>query len=279
MTNKEFFSYQKKEGKKEPYPIEKRVEALPELKDNSSAILKQNLPIGYVKGDGFLSYSIVCVISGGTVRERDFLNEIEKKHSFRNLEIVFVSTNIRAGGLTPRMMLDISSKICKDGKIYLQNRSVKLDSVDAVYMFTDVDHYGTELEQILTAGGKEPIWIISNPCFEIWIYYCYRNNPDIELADVIAAPSTARSSLLKAINGRFNNGGGLDPRKAFERLADGISHSKEHYKENSKKIPAVLSTQMHLFAENVLSVLDEEYYEWLQRRNEIRNRWKKTRSN
>jgi hypothetical protein len=74
-----------------------------------------SLPEGYTKTDGIFSYSLACVISGGTTREKVFLNELVKKHTFRGLEIIFISSSQGEGGLTPRMMQKAYHLLCKDG--------------------------------------------------------------------------------------------------------------------------------------------------------------------
>ncbi|WP_165157822.1 RloB domain-containing protein [Parabacteroides sp. ZJ-118] len=232
------------------------------------------IPSAYKKEDGTLSYSLVCVISGGTERERTFLNELERKHTFKTVDVIFVSTKEGEGGLTPKMMLSAFEGIYQNGTIHTSGRSVKLDSVDVIYMFTDVDHYENELKEILGNSEKgSPIWIISNPNFEIWLYYCYRNNPYGDLKEVLEETPSQRSSKLKMVNGTFNNGGGLDTRKAFEHLKEGIAHSIEHYQETNG-IPNILSTQMHIFAKDVLLRLGDEYKSFVQKKQEFRERMK-----
>lgn len=233
------------------------------------------IPSAYKKEDGTLSYSLICVISGGTGRERIFLSELEKKHTFKKVNVVFVSTKEGEGGLTPKMMFSEYERICHNGTIYTSGRRVQLDSVDIIYMFTDVDHYEKELIEILRNSKKEsPIWIISNPDFEIWLYYCFMNNPYGDLKDVLEATPSQRSKKLKTVNGTFNNGGGLDTRKAFEHLEEGIAHSKEHYQETNG-IPNILSTQMHIFAEDVLLRLGDEYKSFMQKKHEFRELMRK----
>ena len=233
------------------------------------------IPSAYKKEDGTLSYSLICVISGGTGRERIFLSELEKKHTFKKVNVVFVSTKEGEGGLTPKMMFSEYERICHNGTIYTSGRRVQLDSVDIIYMFTDVDHYEKELIEILRNSKKEsPIWIISNPDFEIWLYYCFMNNPYGDLKDVLEATPSQRSKKLKTVNGTFNNGGGLDTRKAFEHLEEGIAHSKEHYQETNG-IPNILSTQMHIFAEDVLLRLGDEYKSFMQKKLEFRELMRK----
>lgn len=233
------------------------------------------IPSAYKKEDGTLSYSLICVISGGTGRERIFLSELEKKHTFKKVNVVFVSTKDGEGGLTPKMMFSEYERICHNGTIYTSGRRVQLDSVDIIYMFTDVDHYEKELIEILKNSRKEsPIWIISNPDFEIWLYYCFMNNPYGDLKDVLEATPSQRSKKLKTVNGTFNNGGGLDTRKAFEHLEEGIAHSKEHYQETNG-IPNILSTQMHIFAEDVLLRLGDEYKSFMQKKLKFRELMRK----
>lgn len=263
MVNKRSLSYCRNNKQLDLKP---KVANSTSLSENISTVsdVRENIPIAYTKTDGFLSYSLVCVISGGTKRERTFLSELERKHTFHNLSVVFVSSPKGKGGLTPRMMKDVYDRICKNGKLILPGRTVLLDEVDSIYMFTDVDHYEEDLKDILNACNATEVkkWIISNPDFEVWIYYCYRNNPIEDLFEITCADPSKRSSLLKTINGKFNNGGGLDTRKAFESLKTGIIHSKEHYSENNG-IPSLLSTQMHLFAEDVLLRLGDEYNQWI----------------
>ena len=249
-------------------------ESLPNNPENAPDSTVQ-IPSAYKKEDGTMSYSLICVISGGTGRERIFLSELEKKHTFKKVNVVFVSTKDGEGGLTPKMMFSEFERICKNGTIYTSGRRVKLDSVDVIYMFTDVDHYEKELIEILNNSKKEsPIWIISNPDFEIWLYYCFMNNPYGDLKEVLDVTPSQRSKKLKTVNGTFNNGGGLDTRKAFEHLEEGIAHSKEHYQETNG-IPNILSTQMHIFAEDVLLRLGDEYKSFMQKKLEFRELMRK----
>ena len=66
----------------------------------------------------------------------------------------------------------------------------------------------------------------------------------------------------------------MDTRKAFEHLEEGIAHSKEHYQETNG-IPNILSTQMHIFAEDVLLRLGDEYKSFMQKKLEFRELMRK----
>lgn len=74
-----------------------------------------------------------------------------------------------------RIWEDINSKRL----VEIEGYNYQLTEIDLVYLFTDVDHYEDELRELLVNDknyGEH--WIISNPDFEIWLYYCFRNQPD-----------------------------------------------------------------------------------------------------
>ena len=57
---------------------------------------------GYEKTDGVMSYSIVCVISGGEKRERVFLQTLIRQQDIYSLRVAFVSKERQ--GLQPYQM-------------------------------------------------------------------------------------------------------------------------------------------------------------------------------
>lgn len=243
----------------------------------SDSNIKNPLNIsGYSKVDGTLPINLICVISGGTTREKDFLNELVKKKTFSNIRVIFVSTKQNEGGLTPKMMNDKYSQIVSEKKMTYQGVTITIDAIDSFYMFTDVDHYEDELVSIVSTSKNEEksTWIISNPSIEIWIYYCYRSTPYEDLKSIFSVKPSERSSHLKTINGTFNSGGGLDPRKAFEKLQDGINNSKQFYTVDDNNIPKLLSTNMFVFAEDVLNQLGVEYEKWKDQKLAWRNSMK-----
>jgi hypothetical protein len=243
---------------------------LQQFQDTIVTASTTEVPTPYTKGEGTLSGRIVCVISGGTDRERALLYELERKRTFCNLHVIFISSKtalLPPGGLTPNMMKREYDRIVQSGVIQLRDRAIKLWEIDKIYLFTDVDHYYKELQLILQQASQQEKddWIISNPDIEIWIYYCYRQHPEQDLQEVVVAqPESTRSSLLKTLNGRFNNGGGLDTRKTFEHLQEGINNARAHYAEDAYGIPLLLSTQMYRFAEDVIQTLGDEYTQWQQ---------------
>lgn len=64
----------------------KQYQQIPEQATDNSLNFSQSLS-GYEKTDGVLSYNIVCVISGGERKERDFLRLLIKQKEFHSLRI------------------------------------------------------------------------------------------------------------------------------------------------------------------------------------------------
>lgn len=257
-------AYGKTDGQKElnPLPGVSRI-------SHSQAYTEQHAilpPEGYRKEEGTLTPMLFFVLSGGEVRERVYLQSLEKKREFESIRLVFLSSDKRKGGLTPRMMLDKWKEICTHNKVCIHGYEYHLMEFDRFFFLTDVDSYVWELRDIMReeSGDDRGQWIISNPDFEIWLYYSFFSSPHIDLKEMVEAEPEKRSSLLKHINGRFNKGGGIDTRKAFEYLPRAIYHSKLNYQEDAMHFPALLSTQMHLFAEEIMEVAGEEYNRWLE---------------
>ena len=234
-----------------------------------------NVDDNYKKLDGTLSHYLFVVVSGGTERERCFFQELDEKETFRSLKVVFLSSEPNAGGLTPKMMQKLWSGCFRNGYVERNGHKFHLESIDKVYMVTDVDHYEEELRDILKSNkDNDPQWIISNPDIEIWIYYCFRNTPKEDLQLVIDAPQSKKSSLMKKINGTFNNGGGLDPRKAFTELVTGITNASTFYQEDELHFPKLLSTQMCFLAKEICDVLGQEFIDWNEKRIRKINKYK-----
>ena len=197
------------------------------------------------KPEPVLSPSLFFVISGGTDRERTYLNELEKKKTFSKLHVLFLSSEKGKGGLTPTMMNDKLVKIIKYNKVAIGKKVYRIKDIDKTFLFTDVDHYEEELRGLIPTHHKNAQWIISNPCFEIWLYYSFYNSPKSDLAEMIKILPSKRSLWLKTRNGKMNNGGGIDTRKAFENIDKAITNAKQHYCEDEAHFPSLYSTQMY----------------------------------
>src|SRR5574344_1503884 len=103
-------------------------------------------------------------------------------------------------GFQPYQMEEKWNDIQTNGKFTAEGHSFTLDAMDKVFLLTDVDEYYNQLVKILSNDQSkyQGQWIISNPCFEIWLYYCYKNDLDKDLASMVPLTTDKRSLKLRA---------------------------------------------------------------------------------
>ena len=220
----------------------------------NNVIIASNASQNYQKGDSFREPSLIFIISGGVKREKDFLKEliIGKKSSL--LKALFLSK--KGQGLLPDKMQEQWQKIRKEGKFIIDDQTYYLEKIDEVFLLTDVDIFYDQLQDILSSKAMDDSgrWIISNPCFEIWLYYCYKNDPNNDLNCITSLSPNQRSKILKQ---RCNEvvKGGLNGIRAFGYMNNGIKNSKEHYAADNNGIPVLFATQMHEMAQCIIDKL------------------------
>lgn len=224
---------------------------------------------GYEKADGNLSQSLMFVISGGEKTEKNFFKQLIEPKDYP-LRVLFTSK--KGQGLTPKQMNTLWNDIQSTQEVAIKGQTYKLETIDKVYLITDVDHYYNELIAVTKniSNKYNNQWIISNPCFEIWIYYCNSNNPTNDLAELMNLNCDKRSQKLKQLVGvkGFKSAG------AFYSIEKGIKYSLEHYKEDENNIPTLYSTQMHILAKDIFETMNKnnnEYDVFLQQKLEWKN--------
>lgn len=226
----------------------------------------------YSKTDGVLSTSLVFVLSGGEKREKDFLRELIRQRELHSLRLAFMSE--KGQGLQPYQMQERWSEIQSTGMFKIDGQVYHLDTTDRVFLLSDVDEFYGQLEKIFKNRSNEEQgqWIVSNPCFEIWLYYCYLNEPVKDLESLVSESVALRSKKLKTM-GNLLVIGGLNPHSAFERMVAGIEHSVAHYDVDENGIPVLFATQMHEMARYLIDTMDNnvnEYSEFVRRKEEWR---------
>lgn len=261
------FAYSKQEGTIEIGEGIKRKIVPSVVKDVPMQMFGQNP--GYEKAYGEIEPKLYFVISGGTKREKNFLSTLiyDKSNSFPSLKLIFLTTKEGAGGLTPNMMYQEYNKILSSGIISYKDKDLTVSSIDDFYMITDVDHYYEELKTIMSTDNSRCKWIISNPDFEVWLYYCFFCDPEKDLRSIVCEQPSKRSTLMKQVNASLMKGG-IDPRKAFMNMHVGIKNAKAFYQEDEFHIPLLLSTNMWKFCEDIDEIVSCEFSKWLKAKTE-----------
>ena len=220
----------------------------------NNVITASNVSPDYQKGDSFREPSLIFIISGGVKRERFFLQELINSKKSTALKALFLSK--KGQGLLPDKMQEQWQKIRKEGKFIINNQTYYLEKIDEVFLLSDVDEFYAKLQDILSSKSNDDIgrWIISNPCFEIWLYYCYKNDPNNDLDCITSFSTDKRSQELKRCCNEIVKGG-LNGKYAFNHMDEGIRNSLKHYNEDNNGIPVLFATQMHKMAQCIIDKL------------------------
>ena len=248
-------TYQKQPGRT---PLRKPVAVVPN-KQSRQGTTGGSTPYSnkHEKGEAVLVPAIVYVLSGGTTREKVYFRTLRSDKILSSCVQVFFQSK-EGQGLQPFQMDEIWKQGRKRGKIKVEGKEYWLNKVDKVFLVTDVDEFESQLVKILSHKAKDDYgqWIISNPCIEIWLYYCYEKELAPEMLKLRYVSRARRSQKLKQLNNDLIKGG-ADPRKAFDNTPAGIANSKVHFRTGHYGIPKFLATSFHLMMEQIQEFIIE----------------------
>lgn len=222
----------------------------------------------YSKGEPQLDTKIIFIISGGSEREKNYFKPLKTDHRIRRVKVAFRSK--KGQGLKPYELLAMATEVTKCRTFITEdNATYHFENGDLIYLIQDVDEFGPELQQHLNSeyDRSSISWIISNPSFEIWLFYHYHHDPSI-LIDGKEMSEHDKSNWLKEYLHKIIPGG-IKPAQAFHRADIAIRNSRMNYTENDG-LPSTYSTQMHILAENIIKALGKDEYNAMNKRREER---------
>lgn len=224
---------------------------------------------GYSKPDIKVETVYMFLVSGGEKKEQEYIKYL-KYNANRRLRVVFISKKNQ--GLTPTQMLkEVEESIEEECFQDYDGHLSHLSNDDIIYLISDVDEYGPVLKQYLNNCNPRYRWIISNPAFEVWLYYHFFETPKyIEEAKDI--PIAQRSQWLKdKLHKLRESEGGVNASEALKLIEVAVENSKTNYNENEERFPSLFSTQMYIVAEHILTLLDDDFYKMLRDRESMAN--------
>lgn len=196
-----------------------------------------------------LPHSLFVIYSGGTEREKDYFRLVVKNSDlFPFIRIAFYANPNFDGGGKPTIV-----KFAKEKTIEYQE-SASEENSDHYFLVTDVDHFEDFLPEMRRECNENNIeLIISNSCFEVWLYYAVKSNRPLDFVipknklEISSSFKTWANTLIK---------GGLKPTKAIFNIEQNIVNAKNNYEEESG-IPTLFSTQMFMLAEQMLPFVNK----------------------
>lgn len=258
--------YSKSEPTRSVHASEKESTAGPEKAAATSASGEIMAEISSEYSKPEIGVETVCMflVSGGEKRERDYFSYLRAQPS-RRLRVIFVSK--KGQGLTPTQMIkEVEESIEEEYFCDYNGQLAYIAPEDSIYLISDLDQYRAELQTLLRRQQQEKYrWIISNPAFEVWLYYHYYDTPDI-IKEAAAIGPDKRSQWLKDRLHQLRDGG-VNPVKAIMLIETAIKNSKANYSVTEDLIPTLFSTQMYIVGEHLLSVLKDDFYKIIRDRS------------
>lgn len=237
------WSYSKGEPRKEPLVI-----AAHKTEDESAEKMPMNeVAASYQKGEGVLIPKAFIVIVTGGEREVDYFKRVS---DIEKLKI--------ASFVEPDFDKDDEPRIFKFAidKVEDYKASSSPDNPDSYYLITDVDHFGRHIvahhKECVDAGIR---MIVSNPCFEVWLYYGYHSDKFVDFVKP-GELSKLSSALKKYVNTSVE--GGLNVKNAIFRLSENIKNAELNYSCDGNQMPELYSTDMFILGKDILPFVEEE---------------------
>lgn len=134
---------------------------------------------------------------------------------------------------------------------------IDLEDIDEVWLVFDRDHdkldtRKPQIHEVRSVCSSRENWNIalSNPCFEVWLYYHFSNEvPDFAGLEI---SSNWKTHLGVSISG------GFDTRKHPLLIETALTNSKSVHSIDEKNEPLVCSTEVYLLAESILPLVKEK---------------------
>ncbi|GHT78289.1 hypothetical protein FACS189464_1480 [Bacteroidia bacterium] len=198
------------------------------------------------------------------MREQDYFKIISNRDKFGRVKIEFatIPNNYPDGLLEKAKYRQTHYKTSQE------------DEPDQIYIVSDVDHFMNDLLRIKPICEELEIkLIVSNSCFEIWLYYgIFSEQPtDFKIPDNYLKISSAFKTYL---GNKVK--GGINPKYAIFNVKVAIQNAKNAYYEDDNGIPLLFSTNMFILAEALLPVIEQELNTLKEENTDKQRRYKNT---
>lgn len=230
--------------------------------------------MGYEKTDGERDPKLYVLFVEGSDKEPHYFGLMQGRSSFSGLKITYtdLASNGDYEGHLARKMCAVVSESYEKGGVTIHKETYSIQEVDDVFIVMDVDSLHDEI-----AGGinseKRATWIVSNPCFEICLYYAFHQTPEVDFQYENIEVSKRSSKMKTDLN--TIHPGGIGCRDAFFRMADAIKNAEGHYLLDDQGVPCLYATGMHLLATRIYNIIGAEFDKRISERQKTIDKFRK----
>lgn len=196
--------------------------------------------------------AFIVVFSGGTEREKDYLSPLQShKKDFPNLRLEFMVNELFLEKGEPA----IFDYAFQQQQQYISSSSSEVP--DQYFLLTDVDDFGEWVTKKIPECKEHCINVlVSNPCFEVWLYYATKDDAFFEFS----FPDNPKqlSQAVKTWCGTAVKGG-LQPKKYLYCLEENVINAKKNYYYDSQTLYGCLfSTNVYELGEALLPFIKDK---------------------
>lgn len=197
----------------------------------------------YTKKDPDRDARLFLIFAEGVKRERLYFNYFSQISSQIRIEVApIVGGRNDPGGLFDTAIALIFPTEATQPKYELR-------AGDEVWFVIDTDQWGPAITELRANVAERPGWNIaqSNPCFEVWLYYHFR---DVVPNLVDMASAEEWKQIVHEVCGGFNS----HKHPIFIQTA--IDNSRTNF-TGAPGNPGLPSTEMHFLADRMLPLVKE----------------------
>lgn len=208
----------------------------------------------YMKIEGEREPQLYVLFVEGDRKEPEYFKLMQGIHSFSGLKITYMplANCAEYQGNLAKKMCEVVNKSYVNESVTIDKETYSIHEIDHVFIVMDVDNLHDEISDGIKMEQRAA-WIISNPCFEIWLYYAFHNSPDRDLCYENIEVSKRSSNLKTDLNTVHR--GGIGCKIAFEKMQDAIHHAEQHYQLDNDGVPCLYATGMYLLAIKIYNII------------------------
>ena len=195
--------------------------------------------LNYEKPDPHRDSTLFIIICEGAVRELDYFDYFDK-----------LSRQIRVHAYSPDNHKSSPNHVLDTAYLYLEKYKDQNDEEgfdeerDQFWLVMDTDHHRDLIHEVVNECNQNQImnYVISNPCFEVWLWYHFRED---RLPDTVDTCDKYKAKVSK-----LNQNGGFDSARHSTFIKVANTNSKNNFQAEGY-MPKVGSTTLFELGEQI----------------------------
>ena len=189
-------------------------------------------------------YKLFAIVCEGRKREPEYFKKFQ--YLSKKIKVDVIGTYINDDETQTHFDDKSAPRWVTDRAIRYIEKEGLIDE-DELWFVIDKDHWEEiQLREIASLCDKNPNWhiAISNPCFEVWLYFHMRS-------DITSSESTCSGEFKTEID-RLE-AGGYNPLRFIQRFQDAVVNAKTADSDSNHYLPKLKETKVYKLGEAIIA--------------------------